>query len=66
MILIKALYNEDKLCLLPNKEIIEAIIECIKTLEAARPDCVRETLNRLKACEELQSKKIFKESLELL
>lgn len=65
-ILIKALYNEDKLGLQPNNEIIEAILECIKTLEATRPDCVRDILNRLKTCKELQSKKIFKASLELL
>lgn len=65
-ILIKALYSEDKMCTQPKKENILAIIECIKTLEAARPDYVRNILNKLKACKELESKQIFKESLELL
>lgn len=63
-ILIKALYNEDKLPLQSNKENILAIVECIRTLEAVRPECVRSTLNKLKSCKELHVKKIFKESLE--
>jgi len=65
-ILIKALYNEDKVELPPNKKNILAILECIKTLEAAKPECVRNVLNKLKECEELNTKSIFKESLEIL
>lgn len=49
-----------------NTENISAIIECIKTLEAARPECVRKTLNKLKECKEFHSKKIFKKSIEIL
>jgi len=65
-ILIKALYNEDKKGEEPNRQNISAIIECIRTLEAARPESVRKTLNKLKECKEFNSKKIFKESLEIL
>lgn len=65
-ILIKALYNEDKNGIEPNEENISAIIECIRTLEATRPECVRKTLNKLKECKEFNSKKTFKKSLEIL
>lgn len=61
-ILIKALYNEDKTNVQLNKENIMAIIECIKTLEATTPECIY-ILKQLKECKELQSKKIFVESL---
>jgi len=66
VILIKALYSEDKNSVQPNKENILAIIECIKTLEAARPECIRNVLNKLKECKEFQSKIIFKKYLEML
>jgi len=65
-ILLKALYNEGKSGVEPNEENISAIIECIKTLEAARPKCVRNTLNVLKECKTFNSNKIFKETLETL
>lgn len=65
-ILVKALYDEDKMNQQPNMENILAIIECIRTLEAAKPECVRNVLNKLKQCEEFQSKKLFKDSLETL
>lgn len=65
-ILIKALYNEHKTGLEPNKDNIFAISECIKTLEAARPECVRNVLNKLKECKQFESKKMFKETLEML
>jgi len=65
-ILIKALYNEDKSPVQPNKENIIVIVECIRTLEAARPECTRNILNTLKECKEFQSKIIFKEYLEML
>lgn len=50
----------------PNKENIIVIIECIRTLEAARPECIRNILNKLKECKEFQSKMRFKEYLEML
>lgn len=65
-ILIKALYNEDKPGIEPNKENILAVIGCIKTLEAANPEGVRSVLNKLKECKEFQSKHSFTESLKLL
>lgn len=65
-ILIKALYNEDKSPVQPNKENIIVIVECIRTLEAARPECIRNVLNKLKECKEFQSKIIFKQYLEML
>jgi len=65
-ILIKALYNEDKSSVQPNKENIIVIVECIRTLEAVRPECIRNILNKLKDSEEFQSKIIFKEYLEML
>jgi len=64
--LIKALYNEDKNSVQPNKENITAIVECIRTLEAARPECIRDILNKLKESKEFQSKMRFKEYLEML
>jgi len=64
--LIKALYSEDKHFVQPNEENILAIVECIKTLEAARPECVRNVLNKLKECKEFQSKIMFKKYLEML
>lgn len=65
-ILIKALYNEDKEGLQLNEENILAIVECIRTLEAARPECIRNVLNKLKKCKEFKSKKIFMKYLEIL
>jgi len=65
-ILSKALYNEDKSPVQPNKENILVIVECIRTLEAARPECIRNVLNKLRECKEFQSKTIFKEYLEML
>lgn len=50
----------------PNEENILAIIECIRTLEATRPECVRNILNKFKKCKEFQSKILFKEYLEML
>lgn len=61
-ILIKALYNEDQTDVQPNEENIMAIVECIKTLIATRPECIH-ILKQLKECKEFQSKKIFVESL---
>jgi len=66
VILIKALYSEDKNAVQPNEENILVIVECIKTLEAARPECIRNVLNKLKECKEFQSKIIFKKYLEML
>ncbi|XP_025198705.1 TELO2-interacting protein 2-like [Melanaphis sacchari] len=66
LILIKALYNEDKNSMEPNEKNILVIVECIKTLEAARPECVRNVLNKLKQCEEFQSKIKFKKFLDML
>lgn len=63
-ILVKALYDEDKTNQQPNTENILAIVECIRTLEAAKPECVRNVLNKLRECKEFQSKQCFKESLE--
>jgi hypothetical protein len=65
-ILVKALYNEDKINQQPNMENVLAIIECIRILEAARPECVRNVLNKLKECKEFQSKKMFIEFLKTL
>lgn len=65
-ILIKALYMENNINLQPNKDAILVIIECIRMLEAAKPKCVRNVLNKLKQCEEFKSKNKFKETLETL
>lgn len=65
-ILIKALYNEDKMGEQPNKDNIMVIVECIQTLEAVRPQCTRGVLNELKGCKEFQSKTIFIEHLKQL
>lgn len=65
-ILIKALYSEHATDLQPNKDNIIAISECIRTLEAVRPECVRNVLNKLKECKQFESNKIFKETLETL
>jgi len=50
----------------PNKENILAIVECIRTLEAAKPECIRNILNKLKEYKEFQSKNIFKKYLEMV
>lgn len=62
-ILIKALYNENNTDGPPNKENISVIVECIKTLEATKPESVRQVLNQLMEHEELHSKKLFIETL---
>lgn len=62
VVLIKALYNEDKIQ--HNEENIMAIVECIRTLQAARPECINPILTKFKECKEFQSKQIFKEYLE--
>lgn len=50
---------------LPNMENISAIKKCIRTLEAARPECIRNILNKLKECNEFKSKRTFINSLEI-
>lgn len=57
---------ENNINLEPNKDIILIIVECIRILEAAKPKCVRDVLNKLKKCEEFKVKKKFKEILETL
>lgn len=65
-ILIKALYNEDKVGQQSNKDNIMALLECIRTLQAVRPECTKSVLKKLKENEELQSKNKFIEYLEMI
>lgn len=65
-ILIKALYNEDKVGQQSNKDNIMALLECIRTLQTVRPECTKSVLKKLKENEELQSKNKFIEYLEMI
>lgn len=54
--LIKVLYNESKMDSQPDMRNISAIEECFRVLEAIRPECLRNTLNKLMESKELKLK----------